>query len=301
MIKLSKDIERDVIREYNNGKSCKAVGDALRISNTSVFNILKRNNVSLRTKGGIFPLPNEEIIREYKEGQSSLQIAEKYGVTCSTILNHLKENRIDIDNKYYNLSLNHEYFDNIDSYDKAYFLGFMTTDGYVSKTGNTVSLCLKSSDDSILRRFSDKIGSENNLYYSRRGEARMSFKSAKIKRGLSAHGVTPDKNTRISFPLLSDELMPHYIRGIIDGDGWISAKSRQVGFCGNEKIVTRLRDYFSQTLGTYPVKILHPSKNLWQITWGSRRDIEAIGQYMYADKKDCFLFRKYENFMLIPR
>ena len=38
---------------------------------------------------------------------------------------------------------------------------------------------------------------------------------------------------------------------------------------------------------------------LWQITWSGKADIEKIGNYLYKDKEDCFLQRKYNNWIQI--
>jgi hypothetical protein len=238
----------------------------------------------------------------YQDGISSIQIADKYNTTCNTILACLRKNNICIDNKYHNLTLNHDYFENIDSYDKAYFLGFLVTDGSVSSTNNSITITLKASDYQILEVLSNKIGNSNKLYFSQRNEVALRFKSAKIKQDLAMHGVHPNKTYNgISLPKIKDELMPHLIRGIIDGDGWISVKSHQFGLCGCEALVTHVRDYLANTIGVYRVKILHPSDYLWQITWGSKRDILSIGEYIYQGKRDCYFQRKYENFMEIPR
>lgn len=224
----------------------------------------------------------------YQDGISSTQIADKYNV-C-------------IDNKYHNLTLNHDYFENIDSYDKAYFLGFLVTDGSVGSTDNSIAITLKASDYQILEVLSNKIGNSNKLYFSQRNEAVLRFKSAKIKQNLAMYDVRPNKTYNgISLPIIKDELMPHLVRGIIDGDGWISVKSHQFGLCGCETLVTQVRDYLVNTIGVYQVKILHISDYLWQITWGSKKDILSIGEYIYQDKQDCYLQRKYENFMEIPR
>ena len=94
-------------------------------------------------------------------------------------------------------------------------------------------------------------------------------------------------------------MMPHLIRGMIDGDGWISYDSHQIGFCENEKTVTQLRNFLVKELKVYRVRVLHTSKNLWQITWASQTDIKKIGNYIYQNKEDCYLKRKHNNFLKI--
>lgn len=61
---------------------------------------------------------------------------------------------------------------------------------------------------------------------------------------LSKFGVVPRKTSTTFLPEIKESLMPHLIRGLIDGDGWITEthtannKSHLViGFCGSEKCV----------------------------------------------------------------
>lgn len=100
-------------------------------------------------------------------------------------------------------------------------------------------------------------------------------------------------------PLLEEKMMPHLIRGMIDGDGWITSKGHALGFCGNEKTVTQLKQYLVKKLNIYDVKVLHPRKNLWQVSWASKKDIEKIGNFIYENKNIFYLKRKYNNFLKI--
>ena len=40
-------------------------------------------------------------------------------------------------------------------------------------------------------------------------------------RTLEKHGMTPNKSLTLSFPDISENLLPHFIRGVFDGDGSI--------------------------------------------------------------------------------
>lgn len=147
-----------------------------------------------------------------------------------------------------------------------------------------------------------KNSSENKLY-ERKDEKHHEFsfaiKSKKWQEDLAKYGVIPNKTSTVTMPILSEELMPHLIRGLIDGDGWISFAAHQIGFCGNEQTVTQVKNYLVQKLKVYDVKVLHPENNLWQITWASQKDIELIGNYIYKDKQDCYLIRKFNEFLKI--
>lgn len=64
---------------------------------------------------------------------------------------------------------------------------------------------------------------------------------------LSQYGVVPRKTDKVFLPEINNNLMPHLIRGMIDGDGCISINSLtnklQISFCGNKRCVTEFRDF----------------------------------------------------------
>ena len=269
------------------------------------FDIIKKNNIKTRTKGGIDEIDINDVIQQYKSLVPVPEIAKIYKVHPRTIYNYLEKAGVPRDIVYKNTSFNHDYFQDIDSYDKAYFLGFMITDGNVGKSSNRIALSLSEKDKDILEVFREKTSNENPLKISiREGrinkEVTFHVGSKKMKKDLAKYNVVPNKTLIIEPPQdIRDDLISHLIRGLIDGDGYISYKTRHVGFCGNEKMVTYVRDVLCEKLDVYHVKVIQSGEHLWQISWGGRKDIEKIGEYIYQDKHECYLQRKYDNYLKI--
>lgn len=300
--RISSEIEQEIIKLYNSGLSMNKAGKPYNISSATVMAILNRNNIPKRTKGGIYAIPEQEVITRYKNGESCQVIADSFKVTFHTISDILEKNNIARNNRYKNISLNENYFEKIDSNDKAYFLGFILTDGNISLNENIIRLSLSSKDEEILNVFKEKTGNTNKICIredGRHSERTFQLRSKKWKDDLAKYGVIPRKTFISEMPILSTDMMSHLIRGMIDGDGWISFKSHQIGFCGNEKTVTQLKEYLVKTLNVYNVKVIHANENLWQVTWASKTDIKKIGNYIYQNKDNCFLTRKYNNFLQI--
>lgn len=300
--RVSSEIEQEIIKLYNSGLSMTKAGMPYNISSATVMAILNRNNIPKRTKGGIYVIPEQEVITRYKNGESCQAIADSFKVTFHTISNILEKNNIARDNRYKNINLNEDYFEKIDSNDKAYFLGFMLTDGNISLKENIIRLSLSFKDEEILNVFKEKTGNANKICIrkdEKHNERIFQLRSKKWKNDLAKYGVVPQKTFISEMPILSEDMMPHLIRGMIDGDGWISFSSHQIGFCGNEKTVIQLKEYLVKTLNVYDVSVIHASENLWQITWASKTDIKKIGSYIYQNKDNCFLTRKYNNFLQI--
>lgn len=110
----------------------------------------------------------------------------------------------------------------------AYWLGFLYADGYVSKTENCIRITLSAKDEDHLLKFKKDIRAESPITYhmNRYSEkypltkkARISIFSKQIKQDLYNLGCTSSKSLTCTFPNLSKELIPHFIRGYFDGDG----------------------------------------------------------------------------------
>lgn len=295
MKRISQEIEEKAIKMYLEGNSLSEIGKFFEISPTTVWQTLKRYNVERRTNGGINLIPFEDVINKYQSGLSTTNIANEYNVDRHTICNILEKHGIERNNLYHNKGLNKRYWETIDSYDKAYFLGFFITDGNVY--GNDVRLQLKKESKYILETLKQKTLSENQIREdNKRGLVTFSTKRKKWVNDLSQYGVVPNKTFTVYFPEIPDEYLSHFIRGLIDGDGWITLKGQQIGFCGNETLVTQLRDVLVKKLDVFPVKVIKTGEHLYQICWCSKGDMKKIGEYIYQDKKDCFLHAKFENY-----
>ena len=71
----------------------------------------------------------EDILNDYKNNFSQKSIAEKYNVSRSVIKRVLNSFEIDLRKKTCKYYANYDIFENIDSAEKAYWLGFLAADG----------------------------------------------------------------------------------------------------------------------------------------------------------------------------
>lgn len=112
---------------------------------------------------------------------------------------------------------------------------------------------------------------ENNISHM----ASLGWYSTAMAKDLATYGVVPRKTSIVYLPILSNAMMPHLIRGLIDGDGCLSIthnhnKSRLVvSFCGNQQLVTQVRDFLVNTLHIFNAKVSQVGPNLWQTSWGA--------------------------------
>lgn len=176
-------------------------------------------------------LQMEEMIHLYTSGieKNTRNLDKKYSVALGSCYNNLKRRNL---LKYrpgeYALSLNQNYFSKIDTEDKAYFLGLIAADGHIYKNKPSISLSLNKEDGyDLLSEFLDKIKSNTKitLYkdirtdYKRKETANITLSSKVLKDDLLNLGIYPNKTSSLKFPVLNKDVVKHFIRGFIDGDG----------------------------------------------------------------------------------
>lgn len=112
---------------------------------------------------------SNDIINAYINGETALNISKRYNTHDNTIRRILKNNNVEIrgnkiTSRKYNV--NENYFDNIDTPNKAYILGLLYADGNNHIKNNTVSIALQEEDVEILRLINKEIESDRPLSFS---------------------------------------------------------------------------------------------------------------------------------------
>lgn len=204
-------------------------------------------------------------------------------------------------------TVNSNYFDNIDTEHKAYWLGVFYADGNITKEGETKSIRFNSIDNNWLDLFIQDIEFSglykeevhkkyNKVIYCLR------INDNKLHDSLNNWGCVPQKTKIIKFPnFLSEELVPHFIRGYFDGDGTVgvyknSSKSNiytlRSGFCtGSEEFIIELVKHLPCI---YNKVKKCSTADTWSISY-SVNDSIRLYNYMY-NNATIFLNRKKEKF-----
>ena len=165
--------------------------------------------------------------------------------------------------------INYDYFDVIDTENKAYWLGFLFADGNittpyrVNKDGSIkngiyrIEISLKEEDKDHLDMLRKELNVEKPLNisktnYNGANRCRLYFNSKHMWEVLNSYGCTPKKSLTLTFPPISifkdKSLIKHFIRGYFDGDGCLSwcdtdHKRAHVGVLGTVKFLTELQHW----------------------------------------------------------
>jgi len=252
-------------------------------------------------------------IKDYENGNSIRNISIKYNISYKLLHKILINNDYKIRDNTYNSKVytcNENYFKFIDTPEKAYWLGFMYADGYVTKQGK-FGLSLKSCDEYILYQFKNDLNSDSSIkkYKTSGGYkigieySRLIITDYKMRDDLIKHGVTLNKTNIITAPNLKENLIRHFIRGYFDGDGSIyniKSKSKKklefhISICGTDDLLTFIHNYFlNNKLIKKNLKLekRKPQHTTSYIAYGGNNQVLNIMEHLYKDATR-YLIRKY--------
>lgn len=196
----------------------------------------------------------DKIYQRHFEGESLSNISKDLGIHIQTIYAYFQRNNLTYNKKIQlrkeGYTVNDNYLDNIDTEDKAYFLGWLLSDGSISD--NRLTLKLKSDDEYIIKEMFGKFSSGYNITTYKNSKS-MGVSSSKLIDSLKKLGCVENK-TKMGFnlPIISDDLFRHFIRGYFDGDGSIGRRSArpnqtQINICSPDKIfLLELQNKFNE-------------------------------------------------------
>lgn len=202
--------------------------------------------------------------------------------------------------------MDENFFDVIDNEEKAYWLGFLSSDGCVSVTpqgGKSIIFGLHNMDEKHIYRFHESIGAPDKKVYSRLPRQAFSYTqiySKKMVDDLIKHGCVPHKSLHLKFPTtLDDYHLRHYIRGYFDGDGSVYKSGGRVccKWIGTYQFLSDLKIYMiMHGCSDRPVEHTYAG-NIWHLRFQRRGDIFSIYKLLYNDSK-FYLERKKKKFGL---
>lgn len=146
--------------------------------------------------------------------------------------------------------INENYFEVIDTNEKAYWLGFLYADGYIGKRNEKLQICLSVKDESHLDKFITCIGAELSdkrffgPYKTSGKQVHWYTRNRKIVNDLVKLGCTNKKSHNIRFPKLdSYNLNCAFLLGYYDGDGTTGKRHSDIT-CGSKNFLQDIKDIF---------------------------------------------------------
>lgn len=301
-----------IIEEYKNGASAVFLSKKYEFKcPKSIIKILKNNNIPTRSQKQSCALA---ISKKFtiEEINKIIELNNNPFITITEISKILmcdpqtiKKELIKLDQ--YNQNKFDKYlikiFDNIDTEDKAYWLGFLTADGSVND--KQLSLRLAEKDKWHVEKFKKFIGVNYKISKTKtnlNGKIFFGFEyrvSSKIfVASLVKHNISPRKSFVTEIPdTISQNFTKDYIRGLVDGDGgfYISNNKLNFSLISSIKMCEQVQNILIENCKVNKTKIkIVKCKNgdMAYLQYCGNKQVRRIMLFLY-DKASIYLERKY--------
>ena len=217
---------------------------------------------------------------------------------------------------------NKDYFEKIDTPDKAYWLGFLYADGCINRyyrndklKSMTLELGLSYKDKDHLEKFKycldtnvpifEKTNKLNGQEYK---SVRIQINNTKLCYDLCDLGCTPHKTYDIKFPsydIVPKELIRDFIRGFFDGDGCISISTMNnkphifTMITGMSDMLKSISDFLvSEKIIRINPAILKDNRreHTYSMSIHGKDTNKEFLDYLYKDS-NIYLDRKYKQYL----
>jgi hypothetical protein len=263
----------------------------------------------------------DRMVELFEERLSLKKIGMEFGVAGPTIKKQLELRGCIIKQRRHEIT--EGYFKEIDTEEKAYWLGFLAADGCIRRRinekgktrGDSIILKLSVLDEDHLKRFKNSICPTAKIshyvsevvtkkgYHSVSKACILRIHGNEIVQDIIKLGVGPRKTFIITKPNIDEKYYRHYIRGFFDGDGCCYIKSKK-GRRGVDVMKVQysiacasknLRDFFSEELDKQEItNVCHDELSVF--IRGGFMNFKKFFDYLYKDST-IYLERKYNKGM----
>lgn len=208
--------------------------------------------------------------------------------------------------RFYNYDRNS--FKEIKTEEDAYWLGFITADGCIIENkwlsialaerdrGQLVKFCkyLKLSDEEIKSIIKDGFG---GAYTRDNPTCSIKICSNEIISNLVEKGIEPRKSGKEKpYKCNTVELERAYIRGLVDGDGYLRSTQYGFGIVGSKEICSYVKEFLNKNVLDTSTNNVLPKKTIYYFAVSGKNRSSTIVRYLY-ENANIYLQRKYDLYL----
>ena len=208
--------------------------------------------------------------------------------------------------RHYQIQYNRNAFQNIETEEDAYWLGFLLADGYISEDRWLVQLKLAKKDIEHLRKFLKYLNYsdiDNNIKTDVGGAYTRDNKCSVVKvngeqivKNLQQYNLFQKKSGKeIPYKCQTVDLEKAYIRGIIDGDGFLRTTQDGFGIVGSYEVLKYIKDFIQENICDVTTNSIMNHGTIYKIEIHGINKVSTILQYFYKNAH-IYLDRKYSIF-----
>jgi hypothetical protein len=306
------NIKSNIIKDYVNGLTAKECAAKYSKGERTIYRYIKEAGIKT-----IVPIDKETLslaLNDYASNNlTAAECSLKYDISTTTLFRHLKNEKIDKNFTSTPRIYNRDYFENINTEEKAYWLGFIAADGSITRKCSNLDIGLQKLDKLHLEKFVTAIGGDIDIVKDKfvtcgfnqktYPASRVCISSKKMCNDLIKHGLGPQKSLTFDFPDVPNYLLKHFIRGYFDGDGCITTRGKEtntgfqyynISLIATESFLYKLMHHL-KNIGITKISLRQQGK---MFIWNKNgtNQIRLFLDYIY---KDCniYLERKYERYL----
>lgn len=280
--------------QLNNGKKYKEIASENNISRTTIQRYLNKYRLTKMSK--IWTTSEIKLLKKHYS-RERIQLKKLFPNRTYSSIYHkahkLGLKRIVSPLKY---SMDESFFDKW-SKEMSYFLGWLYSDGNVSKEKRNFTLHINSKDMHILKIFKKRLKSNHPIKVYKNA-ATLRIHSRIMCEKLNELGCVPKKSLIIKFPYVPNKYLNHFIRGFFDGDGSIhfnKPNTIKISFITTKSFIETLQYLLKVNLDIKSQKISRQGKLYRCQYYGD--NARKICVWMYKDCNNLYLKRKKERFI----
>lgn len=305
---------------WEQGNSTREIGKILCISQPSVRRLMLDSGIEARKSNEALKRPlQQRLSKEMLKNlyidlrKSSIEISKITGERSESIVTLLK--RYNINARSYSES-NHIRFSRVERVNTSFFkkesrelfyiLGLLLTDGYL--TGNDI-IGLGLTDRDVIDWVSATIGYKNEIHIESLDKCyamgklvenpkptyKLKFQSKEVADVLRKYCMVPRKSLILECPSVPDIYISDFIRGIMDGDGWVMANHfkrsdgvmvtrARIGIgSASEKFIVGVKALIEKLIGGDRKVYCDKSQRMFRYIVTRKEDVIFLVEKLYAD------------------
>lgn len=312
-----KAIRSELINEFKSGVTVDQLCDKYSAKWGDIYYMI---STSLRHSiKDITKFEKYQIKALYLSGISCTKIGVKFNLYHKQVREILDELNVPKSNKCRRKhTLDENYFDVINTQNKAYILGLLYADGYNSMDKLSIRLQLQEDDREILEKIRLELKSDKELNfiqcdnkiasngYISKNMYQLEVYSKHMCEQLEKYGMPQNKSLILKFPeWLSEDLYSHFLRGYFDGDGsychridpkW--GERDLITFTSTNDFCMKAKEIINKCVmstggGIYDCSSHNGITKV--LSFSGKTQTENILKWMYKDA-NLFMKRKYDNY-----
>ena len=309
--------EEDIIYNMLSTHTVQQIADFFQVSYSQMEDKIHKMGLSRKGFSGESWTAEEDLIlqKHYSFAPKSYLQEQLYNRKWNPILQRGKKvfhlERLARDTTY----LEYRVFDEWNE-QTAYIFGFILADGYIKSKDyggehNILRISVHSRDVDIIYKIAAVLKYRGNITHFIVDRDKVRMKKDTPESSIAVHnkwlinqlavkGMTMlDKSNTVVFPAnVPNQYIRHLIRGIIDGDGWASAKQIHdhdtfiIGVCGTYDIVSKIKENLPIDCSDIAIYQMTKTCFRWNIQGGRAF---KIAEWLYKDAT-IYLDRKYNEY-----